>query len=158
MHFLTTISLGALALLQPIAATYTIPFNGPYCPSQPVSSTQQRAIFNQFIQKFYIEKNATAAFSEHVAESYIQHNPNVLSGRENAIAAFESFDLSGVNFTLLNVGLDGDRGWVHYRSEGAGMEPSAIVDVFRFNESCIEQHWDVFQTKPANATNPLALW
>jgi hypothetical protein len=54
-------------------------------PSRNVTDVEQGAIFNEFVQKFYFDKNVSAAFLDHVDESYIQHNPYALSGRQRAM-------------------------------------------------------------------------
>lgn len=53
------------------------------------------------------------------------------------------------------------KGWVHYRMDIAGVPADqffAVLDLFRMNGTCIEEHWDVAQQRPINATNPLALF
>ncbi|GME66204.1 hypothetical protein GTA08_BOTSDO11583 [Neofusicoccum parvum] len=168
MH-LPTLAATALALLVPSATanpwppTYSnalAPAGGaPYCPPRAASTAEQRAIFGEFVQKFLVEKNATRALLDHAAEDYIQHNPFFLSGRQVAIDALSGFPSSAVNYTIINRGFDADRGWVHYRLDTAGApEPSAVVDIFRLEGTCIREHWDVIQQRPANATNPIAMW
>ncbi|UQC88297.1 uncharacterized protein CLUP02_13820 [Colletotrichum lupini] len=39
-----------------------------------------------------------------------------------------------------------------------GLPLTAVVDIFRFQGSCIVEHWDVATAMPPNATNPLALF
>lgn len=41
---------------------------------------------------------------------------------------------------------------------GIGGEPAAVVDVVRFEGTCIMEHWDVIQERPGNATNSNALF
>ncbi|KAL3424017.1 snoal-like polyketide cyclase family protein [Phlyctema vagabunda] len=129
----------------------------PNCPPRPITHSDQRAIFADFRRKFYIDKNATSAINDHLAEDYIQHNPNVLSGRQNALDSLGPV-LALFNTTIVNFGFDANVGWVHYKLEFGPGPYSAVVDVFRFNGSCIQEHWDVAQTRPENATNPLALF
>jgi predicted SnoaL-like aldol condensation-catalyzing enzyme len=53
---------------------------------------------------------------------------------------------------------------VHYKSVGPrmprtkGLMPSVIVDVLRFEGTCIVEHWDLAGMKTGNETNPLALF
>ena len=56
--------------------------------------------------------------------------------------------------------LDGDSGWIHYKDATlfGVTRPTAIVDIVRFEDSCLVEHWNVIQELPANATNSLALF
>ncbi|KAH8650774.1 hypothetical protein BGZ61DRAFT_375473 [Ilyonectria robusta] len=131
----------------------------PYCPPCHVTPSQQRAIFVEFIQKLYIDRNATRALLDHVPEDYIQHNPFSLSGRDNSIKSLSFVSPDTVNFTISRVGLDDNLAFLHARLDTVGAErPSTVVDLFRFNGSCIQEHWDVIQEVPENATNPLHMW
>ncbi|KAF4867882.1 hypothetical protein CGCSCA1_v012949 [Colletotrichum siamense] len=132
----------------------------PYCPPRSATPEKQRAILNEFIQAFYKERNATKAMLGHVAEDYIQHNPDILSGRQNSLDALSQFlSPSNVNYTIINTGLDNNIAYIHYRMDVTGAsEPSAVIDVFRFDGTCIMEHWDVAQQRPANATNPIAMF
>ncbi|OJD29694.1 snoal-like polyketide cyclase family protein [Diplodia corticola] len=172
MRLLTVAVTTALTLLVPFAVANPQPATSsegalstavddgaPYCPPRAASAATQSAIFSSFIQKFLIEKNATRALLDHAAEDYIQHNPSFLSGRQVAIDALSGFPSSAVNYTIINQGFDADRGWVHYRLDVAGAtQPSAVVDIFRLEGTCVREHWDVMQQRPENATNPLAMW
>lgn len=133
--------------------------SAPFCPPRPATSSEQREIFSAFSEKFYIDKNVPLALNDHLDIDYIQHNPSALSGRQNAIDAVSPiWPLS--NITLVHTALDESFGWAHYKLEmqSSGQPFSAVVDVFRFNGTCIMEHWDVQQMLPANATNPLALF
>jgi len=37
-------------------------------------------------------------------------------------------------------------------------EPIALADIYRMDGTCIVEHWDVTQARPANATNPIAMF
>lgn len=134
--------------------------SAPYCPPRSASPEEQRGILGQFIQAFYKDRNGTKALLNHVAEDYIQHNPDILSGRQNSLDVLGPFlSPNNVNYTIMNTGLDNSIAYIHYRMDliGGG-QPSAVVDVFRFDGTCIVEHWDVAQQRPANATNPIAMF
>lgn len=133
----------------------------PNCPPRPASHAEQRAILDDFIQAFYVKVDIEGAMTSHMAEDYIQHNPNVLSGRENSINTLKQFIIPGqANMTVLRSAVDNNFAFVHVRDDSAGpdAEPTAIVDVFRLDGTCIMEHWDVIQQRPVNATNPLAMF
>lgn len=128
-----------------------------YCPPSPVSHQEQKKIFEDFVQVFYVEGkiNATAA---HLDINYVQHNTDVLSGRQAFVDAFSAAAGGKSTTTIVHMALQNDIAWVHYKSIAPSSPLTAIVDVFRFNGSCIMEHWDVIESLPANATNPKALF
>ncbi|QDS69154.1 hypothetical protein FKW77_010498 [Venturia effusa] len=133
----------------------------PYCPPQPATNSEQTAIFNEFLQTFLVEKDPKTAFMRHVAEKYIQHNPMALSGRQTAIDILATF-IPLSNFTILRTAVQNGIGFVHYKSVTGGGGPtggevtSSIVDILRFEGTCIVEHWDVMGVRTGNETNPLA--
>jgi predicted SnoaL-like aldol condensation-catalyzing enzyme len=152
----------ALLLLAPLALAANCP------PSPNTSPAAQRASFLTFVDLFYRQRNVSAAFTGHVQESYIQHNPYFLSGRAAAIAGLEKA-VPGMLNKVARVSLSDDTGVVFYKSVAAGGAAGgkaaagkeayrAIVDVFRLEGACVMEHWDVIQPRPADAKNPLALF
>ncbi|KAF6820333.1 membrane protein [Colletotrichum musicola] len=131
----------------------------PYCPPREVTASQLQTIFQEAIRKLFIDRNGTQYAIDHLAEDYIQRNPYALSGRDNTIVNLAFVSPQTVNFTILNTALQGNTGFVHYKMELAGeQKPTVVVDVMRFNGSCIQEHWDVMQQRPDDATNPLEMW
>jgi predicted SnoaL-like aldol condensation-catalyzing enzyme len=128
-----------------------------YCPPAPASESTQLLLFNTFVQAFYIHKDAKTAFTNFVSEDYIQHNPSALSGRQTALD-FLSPILPSLNITILHQGLYGGIGYIHYKEDIPGLPSQAVTDIFRFNGTCIMEHWDVVQVRPEHPINPLALW
>jgi predicted SnoaL-like aldol condensation-catalyzing enzyme len=150
----------ALLLLAPLALAANCP------PAPNTSPSAQRASFLAFVDLFYRQRNVTAAFTNHVHESYIQHNPYFLSGRAPAMAGLEKA-MPGMLNKVARVSVSDDTGVVFYKSVAApaagakaGKDAGyrAIVDVFRLEGACVMEHWDVMQTRPADARNPLALF
>ncbi|TDZ15861.1 hypothetical protein C8034_v003607 [Colletotrichum sidae] len=161
MRVSSLLALGVSALAWTAdASAYRISSSAPYCPPRAASPEEQRVILGEFMQAFYEERNATKALLNHVSESYIQHNPGALSGRNNTLAVLAPFlSPATVTNTILNKGLDNNIAFIHYRMDIAGGgQPTAVVDVFRFEGTCIMEHWDVAQQRPVNATNPLAMF
>jgi predicted SnoaL-like aldol condensation-catalyzing enzyme len=151
----------AILLLAPLALAAN-------CPPTPNTSPEaQRASFLTFVDLFYRQRNVSAAFTGHVQESYIQHNPYFLSGRAAAIAGLEKA-VPGMQNRIARVSISDGTGFVFYKSVAAGAAAGkaaagkeayrAIVDVFRLEGACVMEHWDVIQTRPADARNPLALF
>lgn len=132
----------------------------PYCPPQPATPAEQATIFSEFINTFLVEGNPIQALRNHVADTYIQHNPAALSGRETTISFFQSRGSGGsVKRSIINQGCcTNNTGFVHYKYEPQGGKAKAVVDVYRMEGTCVMEHWDVMQDKPDNAKNPLAMW
>ncbi|CZR58279.1 uncharacterized protein PAC_08170 [Phialocephala subalpina] len=146
-----------LNILLPLFLVLSLGSAASYCPSTPVNETAQKAIFFEFVTKFYIKKDAKGAFTDHVDVNYTQHNPYALSGRDNAITFLTAL-MPSVNISIMHAAFYNSTGWVHFRQDQTGALPAAGVDVLHMNGSCIVEHWDVIQERPANATNPLAMW
>lgn len=136
--------------------------NATFCTPRAVSVWEQQQLWKSFIDKFFIQGNATGALYTHMTAEYIQHNPFVLSGGQQAVDAFSAPSNpsdSQQKTTLYHISdVSQNVAWVHSRVDGDNSSISAVVDIFRFNGSCIAEHWDVYMDKPANATNPLALF
>lgn len=133
--------------------------SAPYCPSRPATPAQVEQIFYQAVQKLYVDRNGTQYALDHLAEDYIQRNPYVLSGRDNAVAGLAFVSPETVNFTILNTAFKENIGFVHFKMDVKGQEkPTAVVDVLRFEGTCIQEHWDVMQQRPDDAVNPLEMW
>ncbi|KAH6691482.1 hypothetical protein F5X68DRAFT_188569 [Plectosphaerella plurivora] len=127
-------------------------------PGYPVSSAEQGIIFNNFLRKFYIEKDPWRAGQEHILLNAINHNPNV-AGDRDASLEWVAPRIAECNVTIVNTGFSDNVGWSHVRVEGEGMGRYTVaVDIWRFEGSCIAEHWDALQVAPpANRTNPLEL-
>lgn len=135
----------------------------PNCPGRHVSPAEQLCIFKDFVKLFYVTKDIPTAFQTHVAESYIQHNPMFTSGRQVAQDGLSKY-IPPINITVAKISLSDSTGWVMAKqqtsaqvAEGKGMY-TVVVDVFRMDGSCIVEHWDVAQARPAAASNPLVMF
>ncbi|KAF6784287.1 membrane protein [Colletotrichum sojae] len=165
---LSTLLLAPAALVAAGMATKPAQLKPPYCPPREVTASQLQIIFQEAIQKLFVDRNGTQYALDHLAEDYIQRNPYALSGRNNTIANLAFVSPETVNFKILNMALQGNAGFVHHKMDLAGearppviggeRKPTVVVDVMRFNGSCIQEHWDVMQQRPDDATNPLEMW
>lgn len=52
---------------------------------------------DRFAHIFYIEKDVKGAFDQYVAANYVQHNPNILDGRDEAIESLNPLFSEGGN-------------------------------------------------------------
>jgi predicted SnoaL-like aldol condensation-catalyzing enzyme len=128
------------------------------CPGHAVTSFEQLEIFKAFVHDFYVAKDIPKAFQTHVAEKYIQHNPSFQSGRQVAQDGLSKY-IPPLNITVAKISLSNNTGWVFAKQETAGKPGyTAVVDIFRMDGSCVVEHWDVVQARPATPSNPLAMF
>ncbi|QKX59646.1 uncharacterized protein TRUGW13939_06783 [Talaromyces rugulosus] len=126
------------------------------CPSREANELCQRQIFSDFLQTLYVEKDPIKAFNTHVDVQLIEHDPFDEQGRD-ANAAKLSNIIPSANFTVLRSNFNNDIGVIHVMVK-EDPEPAALADIYRMDGTCIVEHWDVLQYRPANATNPIAMF
>jgi predicted SnoaL-like aldol condensation-catalyzing enzyme len=111
-------------------------------------------IVRNFYDNVFIAKNASAAVN-YLKENYIQHNPNVPTGREVFINTFTKIFQQNPNFNtqIQRIYTDGDYVIVHSFSPSKD-SGNAIVDIYRIdNNGKIAEHWDVIQPIPSKPAN-----
>ena len=92
----------------------------------------------------------------YLSEPYIQHNPKAPSGLAAARAGMamlaEAFPERQVLFKRVIV--EGNMVVVHsHYIDRPGELGQAVVDIFRFEDGLIVEHWDVHEDVPATAAN-----
>ena len=117
---------------------------------------ENRRILLDFIELFYHQRKVRLAFERHVAADYIQHNPNIQDGREAAIIALEPlFGSPDASFEIHRILVDGDLAAIHLHGRRSAQAlGGAVVDLYRFADGKIVEHWDVLQSIPETAVNP----
>lgn len=90
---------------------------------------------------------------ELVAEGFVQHNPQLPSGR----AAFRDLlaAVTPVEATVHRVLADGDHVAIHHHVVTFG---SAVVDIFRVVDGKVVEHWDVIQPLPETTASGLDMF
>ncbi|KAL7928410.1 hypothetical protein V8C35DRAFT_285257 [Trichoderma chlorosporum] len=151
------------SLFQSVFAAPSCPTDTPttYCdPSHPVTGAQLRSIFNNFVEQFYFKRDFQGALDKYVSKELIQHNPQIANGTQAMLEAVTAIlaNYDGPEFELAIVDEERGYGVVFNRfigKEGTGLPVSGVVDVYRFEGSCMVEHWDVIEGLPANSTNPV---
>lgn len=119
-------------------------------------SPDNRDIVQDFARLFYQKGSVREAFEQYVHPDYIQHNPGVPDGRENAIELLTPM-WQRPDFTteVLRILVDGDFAALHIRADnGPGKPKAAVVDLYRLQNGLIVEHWDVIQVVPDESANP----
>jgi predicted SnoaL-like aldol condensation-catalyzing enzyme len=116
-----------------------------------------------FLKMAFVEGNPEEAIRLYVGEYYKQHNPNVPDGKEAVLAYAKqrSGDNRGRTMSFTRVIAEGDYVVLHIRHVFAETDKAyaeaphglASVDIFRFENGKIVEHWDVLQAVPAKAAH-----
>jgi predicted SnoaL-like aldol condensation-catalyzing enzyme len=126
-------------------------------PSKNKKMTEKnRKMMEDFADIFYRQKDVEKAFNEYVAENYIQHNPNILDGREAAISALKpKFSNPDAIFDIKRIIVDGNMAVIHLHGRMSKNQlGGAVADIYRLSDGKIVEHWDVLQPIPEKSVNP----
>ncbi|KAM5347562.1 hypothetical protein ACJ41O_007386 [Fusarium nematophilum] len=126
------------------------------CPPRPATRAQQKAIFEEAVQTIIVDGRFREGALRFYSEDYINHDPDVLSGRDNSIRFLESLP-AGFNITVANKAIQDDYAYILQRVDLPGSPSLAWTDVWRLEGTCIMEHWSVYMSKPDGALNPLPL-
>lgn len=115
------------------------------------TTIRNRAIMTDFVQILYDQRQPRVAFEKYVHEGYIQHNPIIADGRENALKWLEPvFSKPDAEIQVRRVLVDGEFATVQIIGRMSPDDPgSAIINIFRLEDGVIIEHWDVTQAMPA---------
>ncbi|TFK21514.1 hypothetical protein FA15DRAFT_597777 [Coprinopsis marcescibilis] len=118
----------------------------------------QEAAIKDFAHLFLVEKDVKKAFNKYIPGTYIQHNPDALSGRQAAIDFLVVLWASpGMRFANITAWAGEGIGMMHYRMTNNEAD-NAVMDRLRFEGTCFVEHWDVIQRIYGNETNPIAFF
>ncbi|HWH98523.1 MAG TPA: ester cyclase [Pseudolysinimonas sp.] len=108
-----------------------------------------------FYDALIVRRDIDEALS-YVGEPYIQHNPMLPDGTDGLRFVADMFrrEYPLAQSTVKQAFVDGDYVILHVLSRRSPEGPErAIVDIFRFEDGLIREHWDVIQEVPANPVN-----
>ncbi|HSB46612.1 MAG TPA: nuclear transport factor 2 family protein [Candidatus Bilamarchaeum sp.] len=116
---------------------------------------ENKELVKKLLDTAFNKKDVNAAAAM-LSERYIQHNPDVPTGRAGFVKAIPGFYkmFPDLKWELKRIFSDGDFVIVHslyrYTKDDRG---SAVVDIFRIKDGKAEEHWDVIQKIPEKSAN-----
>lgn len=115
-------------------------------------TSRNRAVIEDFLDLFMVQKRVREAFEKHAAPGYIQHSPGFADGRDGTVTGIEQLFGSMPDGPLIDIKrviVDGDLVAVHLHGRSGPNDPGiAGVDIFRLEDGKIVEHWDVVQPIP----------
>ena len=92
---------------------------------------------------------------EVLREDFIEHSPATPSGRAAYVEFVKNSPVVNAQFELKRVIADDDHVVAHYHMIAPGDERGvAVVDIWRFEDGLIAEHWDVVQPVPEPEETP----
>lgn len=122
----------------------------------PATEEANRQMVIDFYNRVFNEHDLEGAVGM-VADDYIQHNPNVPTGKAPFVEFFTRLFAKNPNASarIVRSSAQGDLVWLHVHAGGNkdGTGGLAIMDIYRVKDGKIVEHWDVVQPVPAKAAN-----
>jgi predicted SnoaL-like aldol condensation-catalyzing enzyme len=110
-----------------------------------------------FYDLVFNQNDIRGAVARYVGDEFIQHNPNIETGKQGFIHFFERMarEHPSKRVTIKRAFAEGAHVILHCLQEWPGEQTFATVDIFRLNEDGkIVEHWDVMQVMPQHSANP----
>ena len=137
------------------APTTPTPTPTPHAARNLAQEEANRRLVTAFYDGVF-NRHDVARASEVVADSYIQHNPGVPTGKAPFVDYFTGYfrDHPQARSRIVHSATDGDLVFLHVHStETPADRGRAIVDIFRVTNGKITEHWDVVQPVPEPTAN-----
>ena len=84
---------------------------------------------------------------------YLQHNPDLADGHDTLRSLVKSLNPETFSYKMGHIIAEGDIVMAHGRYIGWSDKPVIVVDIFRFENGKIVEHWDVVQSEvPSDKT------
>jgi predicted SnoaL-like aldol condensation-catalyzing enzyme len=121
----------------------------------PDLAHRNREAVQRFCEIAFNEHQIAAA-ADFIRDEYIQHSPYLADGREPFVDYFTDFfaEYPRARMHIKRIVAEGDYVVVHsHFVRNPSDRGTAIVDIFRLEDSQLAEHWDVIEEVPAQAKN-----
>jgi predicted SnoaL-like aldol condensation-catalyzing enzyme len=128
-------------------------------PAVRAADAAQMEANKKAAMEFYeaaINKKDFDAASKYIGNRYVQHNPGAADGVEGfkAFLVFLRDKFPNYHSDIKRAFADGDYVILHVHNMSApGVRGRAIMDIFKFENGKIVEHWDVAQDIPETPRN-----
>jgi predicted SnoaL-like aldol condensation-catalyzing enzyme len=116
-----------------------------------MGTEESKGIVTEFGRIAFGEGKPREGADKYLAEDYIQHNPQVPSGREAFVSAISGLldQFPDATFDVKRVVAEDDLVVLHSLVKFTPDERGhAVVDIFRVEDGKVAEHWDVLQDVP----------
>jgi predicted SnoaL-like aldol condensation-catalyzing enzyme len=159
---------GALALAVGVGLLAAESINPPTTPQTAPMDKQEKKNLDMVLEwwRVVIQNRQMDEAAKYQAEDYIQHNPNVPTGRAGFVAFFSKLpkpniaDPSKLASQPVVKGAKGDFVWLIFETESKDpRDPSKTYhsnsfDVLRIQNGKVQEHWDSAQKMPGSGNVP----
>ena len=110
--------------------------------ASPALAANKRLVYD--LQREVLEAGHLELAAKYLAEDYIQHNPNVPTGRAGFVEFFSKFAKPSeiaprVKTPIVSIVAEGDIVVISFRSQAGD---STWFDMFRIKNGKVAEHWD----------------
>ena len=120
------------------------------------SLSKNKDLVRSLYEGVFVHHKVKETAEKYLADNYIQHNPNVATGRQPFIDFFVPFFEKNpdARSAIKRIIAEGNFVMVHVHSQlNKGDRGRAVMDIFRIDGEKVAEHWDVAQPIPEKAAN-----
>jgi predicted SnoaL-like aldol condensation-catalyzing enzyme len=119
------------------------------------TEAKNRALIISLYYNFYNNHDVNYV-NQVMLESYIQHDPNLATGRTAFVTYFQSVFSQYPQFRseIVRIAAEGDLVFVHGHQTTSSSDLGVdAVDIYRIQDGQIAEHWDATENVPATSAN-----